>query len=109
MTVNSMWKDSHYAWLEENLDAFFISLGMDIERYGNARGWNIAHGDKCYQYRDRWAQHGIPFPHGVAIYYLTYTSQYGKESRETDNGWVAPCDWVIDNYTRFKPHLKPME
>ena len=103
-----MWKGSHYAWLEANLDSFFMGLGLDMERHGSARSWNQAHGDKCYTYRDVWDEHGIPFPHGVAIYFLTYIAPYSKESRETEQGWVDPYKWVIANYERFKPLLQPI-
>ena len=98
---------SHYDWLEQNVEAFFASLNIDPSRAN--KGFIVAHGDKCYSYRYEWEQAGIPFEHGVAIYFLTYLRPYSEESRETKNGWVPVDQWVIDNYERFKPHLNPIE
>lgn len=104
-----MWKDSHYAWLEANLQSFFDALQLDRNRVGDVRYYNSAYGDHCYQYRHKWEDHGIPFPHGVAIYYLSFIAPYKDEVRETVTGWIVPQDWVIANYERFKPHLKPIK
>lgn len=96
----------HYKFLDKHLPAFFASLGLDMNR-GNA-GIVSAHGDKVRQYKDSWEEKGIPFEHGSAIYLLTYVSPYSKESRQTDNGWVSPEKWVIDNYSsghNFKKYL----
>jgi hypothetical protein len=94
---------SHYNWLSDNLIPFLKSL--DVRGAEHCRGYIVAHGDKCYSYRQAWEEAGIPFEHGVAIYLLTYISPFSSESRETTQGWVKPVDWVIDNYERFKPHL----
>lgn len=91
---------SHYDWLEENFQVFLNRLGAEA-----SNGLIIAHGDKCYQYRDDWAAKGIPFPHGVAMYLLLSMNPYCKEVRQTINGWVDPRHWVINNYDRFKEHL----
>ena len=94
------YRDSHYYWLEQNLQTFFSRLGIKEEN-----GIISAHGDKCYSYQDKWEKAGIPFPHGVAIYLLSYLRPYDTEVRETKNGWVKVEDWVIVNYPKFKPHL----
>ena len=93
--------DNHYHWLERHFSTFTKALGLEY----SLTGLISAHGDKCYSYRVRWENNGIPFFHGVAIYLLTYVFPYSKESRETDNGWVPPVIWVVDNYDRFKEFL----
>lgn len=90
---------SHYDWLDENLSTFFEKLNLKV------CGDILAHGDKCYCYRTTWEQVGIPFPHGVAIYLLTYRNPFSSTVRDTINGWVKPDQWVIDNYEKFKPFL----
>ncbi len=94
--------DNHYDYLEEHLPNFFDMLGIGWEGHG---GIVLAHGDKAYAYRSEWESFGIPFNHGVAIYLLSYCTPYDREVRETANGWVAPKDWVIANYDRFRCHL----
>ena len=95
---------SHYDWLDENLKAFYEKLNIPF--FGD--GGITANGDKCYSYRADWHKEGIPFPHGVAIYMLTYEHPFNKESRSTAHGWVDPWKWVIDNYKRFYPLLNPI-
>lgn len=105
MTANRV--INHYNWLELYLRQFFKAAGL---RDGEEVGMASAHGDKCYGYRTEWAAAGIPFPHGVAIYLLTYTSGYASEVRNTQsNGWVAPKDWVVSNYLRFQGMLPPVD
>lgn len=91
---------NHYNWLNKNFNDFTNNLNLP-----NYQGLITAHGDKCYSYKDEWESHNIPFPHGVAIYLLTYVKPFSKEVRETNNGWVDPKQWVIDNYQKFKPLL----
>jgi hypothetical protein len=99
--------NNHYRWLEEWLEPFFIKIGLNK---GQHQGMDRAHGDKAYSYQDKWAEHGIPFQHGVAIYLASYCKPFSDEVRNTKAGpWVAPDAWVIANYERFKPHLEPME
>lgn len=70
------------------------------------RGIIVAHGDKCYGYRDIWNAEGIPFAHGVAMYLLTYCYPFDHEVRQTEErGWVDPYKWVIENYPRYKDLL----
>jgi hypothetical protein len=91
---------NHYDWLDEHLDKFFVALDLEPQP-----GIIAAHGDKCSQYRDTWEKAGIPFEHGAAIYLLSYVSPFSQEVRNTDKKWVTPCDWVVDNYERFKLKL----
>jgi len=96
---------NHYKYLERVLPKFF----EDCEVRG---GWECnagiiaAHGDKGYGYKDTWIEFGIEFPKAMAVYLLSYTSPYGEETRETEDGWVDVRYWVVDNYHRFD-HLLP--
>ena len=67
---------------------------------GSHSGMIVAHGDKCYSYQQYWEKQGIPFAHGVAIYLVSYLPPYNKEVRVNapDGSWVAPMNWVADNY-----------
>lgn len=87
---------SHYNWLDANLKQFFANVGIDMER-GNG-GIISAHGDKGYSYQSQWEAAGIPFPHGMAIFLLSYIPPFANEVRETANGWVPVHKWVLDNY-----------
>lgn len=95
---------SHYTWLDNHFPAFLQSLGIDPKM---GAGLSVAHGDKCYGYKEQWEEAGLSFPHGVAIYLITHLAPYSREVRNTDSGWVAPADWVIANKERFLPHLPP--
>jgi hypothetical protein len=95
----------HYDWLEKHLNDIWIQLlDKSLDKAGTV-GIIVAHGDKCYQYREQFKSAGIPFHHGVALYLLSYVSPYCKEVRETDHGFVKPVDWVINNYRRFQEYL----
>lgn len=87
---------NHYTWLEENFKEFVRLLGLDTDRVHS--GLISAHGDKAYSYRMTWELHGIPFPHGVAMFLLSYCRPYSDEVRETSDGFVDVQQWVIDNY-----------
>lgn len=93
---------NHYKWLEQNLQSFFKELNIDC-----CNGIIVAHGDKCYGYKNKWEKAGIPFYHGIAIYLLSYIHPFSNESRDVNGTWVPVDQWVIDNYNRFKPHLAP--
>jgi hypothetical protein len=95
-------KKSHYDWLEDNLQDFFKKVHINQNN-----GIIVSHGDKCYSYQKIWEEAGVPFEHGVALYLLSHCSPFDKECRDTENGWVAPMDWVINNYSRFLPYLNP--
>lgn len=64
-----------------------------IRRKGNFS----ASGDKYNTYRHKWDRCSIPFFHGAAMYHLMELLYY-KEIRDTSEGWVDPCDWIIANY-----------
>lgn len=97
---------NHYTWLDSYFDQFLDN--MKHPRHGeSSEGMIVAHGDKCYGYRDDWDQSGVPFEHGVALYLLTYHHPWSGEVRETTDGWVDPWVWVIENYTGFLTYLPP--
>jgi hypothetical protein len=95
---------NHYDWLEENLPVFFEKVGL--EKYSEfIPGILTADGDKCYGYKTAWEKNGIHFYHGVAIYLISKFAPFNSEVRQTENGWVDPCSWVIENKERFLPLL----
>ena len=86
---------NHYDWFDENLNDFWLKVfNKSLDETGCA-GIISAHGDKGYQYRDEWEENGIPFPHGMALYMLTYTKVMDKPKWESRS-------WVIDNYSKYK-------
>lgn len=103
-------KINHYKWLEKHFPAFAYKVGLrGWTSESQASGILAAHGDKCYGYKYTWEKAGIEFPHGVAIYLLTYEKPFWDEVRETKDGWVSPLEWVITNKDRFLPHLPPVD
>lgn len=109
-------KKTHYDWLDANLVPFLASLfdsnantvktAADAESY---RGMISAHGDKCSQYRTMWHANGIPFPHGAAVYILSYIPPWSNTCRQVGVGnFVHPDQWVVDNYPFVKQHLPPV-
>jgi len=97
---------SHYDWLDKHIPTIFAELGLNFDHHSGIVG---AHGDKCYCYRYDWEEHGIPFEHGVALYLLTYVRPYSETVRETDDGWVDACEWVIEQYPNFRDMLTKLD
>jgi len=101
---------NHYKWLEKHFVDFAKKVGLKgYETVGDVQSLNSAHGDKAYCYKWEWERAGIKFPQGVAIFFLTYHSPWESECRETDNGWIDVCKWVVDNKERFLPLLPPVD
>ena len=96
--------ENHYNWLDKNLSTFYERLGIPYNS-----GVITAHGDKVYGYKDRFDKVNLHFYHGVAIYLITYERPFNKEVRETDHGWVAPIDWILENKDRFLKLLPPID
>lgn len=96
---------NHYDYLTEHLIDFTKKVGVTSEV---TNGIIVAHGDKCYGYKQGWEEGGLHFFHGAAIYMLTYLAPFAEEVRSTNNGWVAPGDWVLANKDRFLPYLPPV-
>lgn len=86
---------SHYKFLDLHFNTILTRMGRDdmIPRRGNFS----ASGDKYYSYKDKWEKQRICFFHGAAMYHLMELLFY-KEVRETKQGWVDPCKWIIANY-----------
>jgi len=97
---------SHYDWLRAHWLDFVAKVGTTNPQ---DLGILAAHGDKAYGFKSKWADAGIPFNHGVAIYLLSRCRPYSEEVRSTPSGWVSPDDWVIQNYPRFRDFLAPAD
>lgn len=93
---------SHYDYLDKHWHNFAKTVGGNIAW---ADGIVSAHGDKGYSYQSDWEDVGISFNHGMMIFLLSYVKPFSKTVRSTDNGWVDPCQWVIDNYEKFKTYM----
>lgn len=87
-------QDSHYTYIEKYGEQFSQALGLPY----SVNELTVAHGDKAYGYRHEWEGSGIPFAKGVMIFLLSYMHPWSKTVRETSDGWVDTCDWVIDLY-----------
>lgn len=95
---------SYYDYLNERLPTFFEKVGVN---WDTCAGIVSAHGDKGYGYQYKWEEAGIAFEHGMCVYLLTHVFPYGNEVREQQNQeWIAPGDWVVDNFHRFKDALE---
>lgn len=94
---------SHYEWLEKNLPAFLEKNGFNPEY---ASSLIQAHGDKCYSVETYFKRNGLHFYHGVAMYLLLSFEPYASQVRQTENGWVDPFEWIVENKDRFA-HMLP--
>lgn len=92
----------HYRYLDMVLPIFsklvkFVEPSCILEP-----GIITAHGDKCYQYEDRWNEAGVPFNRGTLLFLMTYTAIMDMEKSKS-------CEWVIKNYGRFRSILDTIE
>lgn len=94
--------ENHYDYLDSNFKQFLECLGV-VDK--TAPSLIRSHGDKCYSYKDIFEQNGVKFGQGVSIYLLTHIHPYSLEVRETENGWVDPFKWIVDNKDRFLKYL----
>jgi len=92
---------NHYQWLDENLNDFWVKVFDKSLDDAGCAGIICAHGDKGRQYKRRWENNGIHFFHGNALYLLTYTHVMDKPKHES-------CEWVIENYPKYKDMLPPI-
>lgn len=95
-------KVNHYKWLDKHLNTFWLSVFGKSLRDTFSAGIVSAHGDKGYQYQSDWANAGIPFPHAMAMYMLTYTNVMDMEKHQSR-------EWVIQNYPKYRDKLPPIE
>lgn len=105
--MKDLFHNNHYTWLQRNFITFLERLGFEDARWCD--GLIVAHGDKGYQYKDRWAAEGVPFNQGMAIYLLTYLLPWSYSVRETNEGWVDPCEWVVKHYRQYQHHFEGLE
>ncbi len=98
-----MEKVNHYKWLEKHLETFWLNVFNKTPSESGFGGVISAHGDKAYGYRRIWKKAGIPFPHGVAIFFLTYTDLLG-DTPKSDS-----AQWVVDNYDKYKSMLPEID
>lgn len=92
----------HYTWLELNLPSFFKSVGLNPEYASGSIG---SSGDKCYGAIHKFEEAGLHFYHGVAIYIILGFSPFSEKVRNTENGWVDPFQWIVENKDQFTPYL----
>ena len=93
---------NHYKWLDKHLDEFWIKVfGKNLSDTWNG-GIVTAHGDKGRGYQRNWAENGISFPHGMALFLLTYTNVMDDEKHKS-------CEWVITNYPKYKDMLPEVD
>ena len=99
--------ENHYKYLDKMTKKTFEALEINYEML--YAGIVVAHGDKCYSYRDYWLENGISFNRGALIYLLSHTSKYRRESRDTPNGWKPVEDWVVESYDKFEDLIISIE
>jgi len=87
---------NHYKFLDRYLDAFWIEVfGKSLDDMW-CSGIVSAHGDKGSCYRRDWENAGISYYEGMMIYMLTYTKEMNDEQYKSK-------EWVINNYSKYKP------
>lgn len=94
---------SHYDYLEIVINEFWKSLFGKTTGEMWCAGIISAHGDKAYGYGEKWKAAGISFARGSLLFLLTYTKEFG------DTPKPASCEWVIDNYQKYLPHIEAAE
>lgn len=86
-------QNNHYKYIEKYGNVFSDALGID-----DVTKSLVADGDKCRQYKDQWEEAGVPFVIGSMIYIASKEYKYVSTVRQTENGWVDVCQWVIDKF-----------
>ncbi len=93
-------KISHYKYLDKHLNDFFIAvLGESLDQLGMG-GIVSAHGDKGRGAAMRTRKAGIPFPHMMMLFMLTYTDYCKADWRE-----IRMEDWIVEEYKKHKDKL----
>lgn len=94
---------SHYDYLSEMLNPFWYQVfGKTADQMWQG-GMVTAHGDKAYGYKDQWQKHNIPFHHGVLLFLLSYTKEYGDRPKHES------VDWVVEVYPKYLEKIKLAE
>lgn len=94
---------SQYDYLEVVIDEFWKRVFGKTTSEMWCGGIIGAHGDKAYGYKREWSDAGIPFNRGVLLFLLTYTKELGETPKHES------CQWVIDNYPKYLPHIEAAE
>lgn len=94
-------KINHYYFLDKHLEAFFAAVLKPDDIPFNPLSFVSSHGDKGRGAAMATRNAGIPFPHMMLMFMLTYTP-YCK----ADFGKVRMEKWIIDEYPKLK-HLMP--
>lgn len=94
---------SQYSYCSAMLEEFWKEVFNKSPSEMWCGGIVSAHGDKCYGYRSEWEDAGIHFYRGTMLYFLSYTSEYKKQSR------INVSQWVIDQYPNFLPIFEKVE
>lgn len=94
---------SQYDYLEIVIDEFWKRVFGKTTSEMWCGGIIGAHSDKAYGYKREWSDAGIPFGRGVLLFLLTYTKELGETPKHES------CQWVIDNYQKYLPHIEAAE
>lgn len=94
---------NHHDYLHLVIDEFWKHIFGKTTSEMWCGGIIGAHGDKAYGYRDQWKKADIPFGRGVLLYLLTYTKELGDTPKHKS------CEWVINNYKKYLPHIESAE
>lgn len=91
-----------FTWIEENNHYKMIEfVGPKFSEFLCVPNITLnlsCDGDKTRQYKTKWEEAGVPFVQGTMIYLLSKEKGWCDTVRDTPHGWVAPEDWVIDQY-----------
>lgn len=93
---------SHYDYLDLIIPIFFKKVFGEKVKPLYYEGLSTAHGDKCYGYKEHWADNGINFYRGTLLYMLTYTSEMDEEK------WKSK-EWVVKNYQKYLSLIEESE
>ncbi len=97
---------NHYTYLDRHLLTFLANIGLEEGHMHS--GLITAHGDKASCFQHDWEKGGVPFEHGVAIFFLWWSRRYRPEVPNH----LDLRQWVVENYTtghRFRDFLPPIE
>jgi len=95
--------ESHYNYLDTVIEKFWMKVFGKTLDESWCSGIVVSHGDKCYQYKHEWNEADIAFHHGALLFLLTYTCELGDTPKHLS------CQWVIDNYAKYKPIIDAVE
>lgn len=97
-------KVDHYKFLDKHLNDFFVSvLGKSLNELGMG-GIVSAHGDKGRGAAIRTRKEGVPFPHMMMLFMLTYTDYCNADWRD-----IRMEDWIISEYKKLKNKMPEID